>query len=108
MRTARRSMLVACIGVIAAFVGGCPEPRRELRPLPLVNTTDLEPSVRSAAARAQAQFDRVAQGKPKSAQLAEAYGELAMTYQAQSLVAPAEAAYVATEITASGRASRRI
>ena len=94
MRTARRSMLVACIGVIAAFVGGCPEPRRELRPLPLVNTTDLEPSVRSAVARAQAQFDRVAQGKPKSAQLAEAYGELAMTYQAQSLVPPAEAAYV--------------
>jgi tetratricopeptide (TPR) repeat protein len=84
----------ACIGLAAISASGCPQLRPELRPLPVVDTTDLEPSVRSALARARAQFDRVAESKPKASELAGAYGELAMTYQAQSLVAPAEAAYV--------------
>jgi len=83
----------ACIGLVAALASGCPEAGRELRPLPVVNTTDLEPSVRAALARAREQFDRVVERKPKASELADAYGELAMTYQAQSLVAPAEAAY---------------
>jgi Flp pilus assembly protein TadD len=95
VKTAPRAKLVrwACTGLAAVLVSGCPEPRRELLPLPAVDTSDLEPSVRSALARAQAQFDSVAERKPKARELADAYGELAMTYQAQSLVHPAEVAY---------------
>jgi len=62
-------------------------------PVPIPDASDLEPSVRAALARARAQFDQVAHGNPKSIELGNAYGELAMTYQAQSLVPPAEAAY---------------
>src|SRR5262249_6945095 len=45
-------------------------------------------------------LDRVAAGKPTDAELANAYGELAMTYHAQSLVPAAEAAYVDARILA--------
>jgi tetratricopeptide (TPR) repeat protein len=62
-------------------------------PVPIPDATDLEPSVRAALARARAQFDQVAQAKPTATVLGSAYGELAMTYQAQSLVPPAAAAY---------------
>jgi len=90
-----RAKLVRWAGAVlaAVLVSGCLEPRRELLPLPTVDTSDLESSVRSALARAQAQFDGVAQRKPGPRELADAYGELAMTYQAQSLVHPAEVAY---------------
>jgi tetratricopeptide (TPR) repeat protein len=81
------------VGLAAIWVSGCPQPQAPLRPLPAVNTADLEPSVRAALARAQEQFDRVVASKPKGAELADAWGELAMTYQAQSLVVPAEVAY---------------
>jgi len=93
-----------CIGLAEAFASGCQQPSRELRPLPVVDTTDLEPSVRSALARARAQFDRVAGREPKAkaAELADAYGELAMTYHAQSLVPPAEVAYANARALAPG------
>jgi tetratricopeptide (TPR) repeat protein len=80
-------------GLVVALLAGCPAPKPQLVPVPIPDAADLEPSVRSALERARAQFDRVVQGHPKQAQLADAYGELAMTYQAQSLVPPAEAAY---------------
>jgi tetratricopeptide (TPR) repeat protein len=104
MRAALRSNIVrcACIGLAATLASGCQQPAPELKPLPPVNTTDLEPSVRSALARAREQFDRVAERKPKAAELADAYGELAMTYQAQSLVPPAEAAYANARALAPG------
>ncbi|HEX4584885.1 MAG TPA: tetratricopeptide repeat protein [Burkholderiaceae bacterium] len=104
MRTARRSTLVrwVSIGLAAALASGCLEPKRELVPVPIPDSTGLEPSVRSALERARAQFDRVAGSKPKPAELADAYGELAMTYQAQSLVPPAEAAYANARALAPG------
>ena len=104
MKSAQRSKFfrLTCIWLAAAAVAGCLEPKHELLPLPTVNATDLEPSVRAALVRARAEFDRVAQHAPKSADLAEAYGELAMTYQAQSLVPPAEAAYANARVLAPG------
>jgi tetratricopeptide (TPR) repeat protein len=71
-------------------------------PVPIPSATDLEPSVRTALARARAHFDQVAQGKPQAIELGNAYGELAMTYQAQSLVPPAEAAYANARTLAPG------
>jgi tetratricopeptide (TPR) repeat protein len=104
VKTTRWSSLVrwTCIGLTAALASGCPRPAPQIQPLPTVDTTDLEPSVRSALTRARAQFDRVAAGKPTPAELADAYGELAMTYQAQSLVPPAEVAYANARALAPG------
>jgi tetratricopeptide (TPR) repeat protein len=95
MTTARRWVFAggAAFALIALFVSGCGEPKRELVPVPTSDAADLEPSVRTALARARAEFDRVANNKPTTAELADAYGELAMTYHAQSIVPPAEAAY---------------
>jgi len=104
VRAARLSKLgrFVLIGLVAAFLGGCHQARPPLVPVPVPDATDLESSVRSALVRARAQFDRVAQGNPKPAELADAYGELAMTYQAQSLVPPAEAAYANARLLAPG------
>ena len=95
MMTPWRSRLAGLViaGFLAAVVGGCGEPQRALLPIPVPNADDLEPSVRAALARAQAEFDRVSAGKPTTAELGNAYGELALTYHAQSLVPPADAAY---------------
>jgi tetratricopeptide (TPR) repeat protein len=99
---ARRQGFVrsGCIALIVALAVGCQDPRRDLVPVPIPNAAGFEPSVRTALARARAQFDQVAQGKPKAIDLGNAYGELAMTYQAQSLVPPAEAAYANARILA--------
>jgi tetratricopeptide (TPR) repeat protein len=102
VKAAWGSNLFASVGFIAAMVSGCSEPKHELVPVPIPDATDLEPSVRAALAHARAQFDRVAQREPKAAELADAYGELAMTYQAQSLVPPAEAAYTNARVLAPG------
>jgi tetratricopeptide (TPR) repeat protein len=72
---------------------GCSQPRHELVPIPATAMNDLEPSVHKAVDRAQAEVDRVAASKPSDDELANAYGNLAMTYHAQSLVPAAEAAY---------------
>jgi tetratricopeptide (TPR) repeat protein len=103
VKSARRSGLVrsGCIALIVALAVGC-QPRRELVPVPIPDATDLEPSVRAALARARAQFDQVAQAKPTATVLGSAYGELAMTYQAQSLVPPAAAAYANARALAPG------
>ena len=66
---------------------------RELKPVPYPEGIGFEPSVRTAITNARAAFERVAAGKPERAPLADAYGELAMTYHAQDLVAPAAIAY---------------
>ena len=104
MKTTRWSSLGrwTCIGLTAALVSGCSRPAPQIQPLPAVETTDLEPSVRSALTRAQAQFDRIAELKSGRGELADAYGELAMTYQAQSLVHPAEVAYANARALAPG------
>ena len=79
---------------VIASVASCSEPARPLLPIPPPNTADLEPSVRAAIARTQAQFDQIAGAKPDAAELANAYGELAMTYHAHGMVPSAEAAYL--------------
>jgi tetratricopeptide (TPR) repeat protein len=78
---------------IPLFVSGCEQPKRELVPVSVSGAADLEPSVRTALTRARAEFESVANNKPTDAQLADAYGELAMMYHAHNLVPPAEAAY---------------
>jgi tetratricopeptide (TPR) repeat protein len=90
------------IGLMVAWLAACSDARRDLVPVPVPNGADLEPSVRTALERARAQFDRIAQTHPKRSELADAYGELAMTYQAQSLVPPAEAAYRNARVLAPG------
>ena len=102
MKAARRQGFVrsGCIALIVALAVGCQDPRRNLVPVPMPNAAGYEPSVRTALTRARAQFDQVAQSKPKAIDLGNAYGELAMTYQAQSLVPPAEAAYANARILA--------
>jgi tetratricopeptide (TPR) repeat protein len=104
VKTARHSKLVrwAWVALIAAFVGGCHRLKHDLVPVPIPDATDLEPSVRNALARARAEFDRIADRKPDAVELGNAYGELAMTYQAQSLVPPAEAAYANARALAPG------
>jgi len=104
MKPARRPQLArwGSIALVAAFVAGCHAPGHELVPVPVPDATGLEPSVRTALARARAQFDRIAQTNPEGAELGNAYGELAMTYQAQSLVPPAEAAYANARVLAPG------
>ena len=85
--------------------GGCaPREPAALKPVPAPDTSAFEPSVRKALAQAQAQFERIAAGKPGQAQLGEAYGELGMSYQAQALVDPAEAAYADARALAPGDA----
>ena len=100
MMTPWRSRLAAfaIAGFLAAAVGGCGESQRALLPIPVPNADDLEPSVRAALARAQAEFDRVSAGKPTTAELGDAYGELALTYHAQALVPRADAAYANARI----------
>ena len=85
-----RVWLLAAVAVCLLCACGT---RQELAAVPLPDTTALEPSVRSALTHARAEFDRVAAGKPSDSELANAYGDLAMSYHAHSLVTPAESAY---------------
>jgi tetratricopeptide (TPR) repeat protein len=93
MTTRPRPMLQAAAILLAAFIGACGAPRTELVAMPPTDTASLEPAVRNALATAQAAFDAVAVRKPSNAELAEAYGQLALVYHAQDLATPAEAAY---------------
>ena len=78
---------------LAAAIAGCADPKVELVPVPVPDTSAFEPSVRTKLAQARADLDRVAATHPSNQDLGRAYGELAMTYHAQDLVKPAEAAY---------------
>jgi tetratricopeptide (TPR) repeat protein len=97
-----RPARLAGLAVAAALAGACQPPQRQLVPIPAVSVGDLEPSVRRALAQAQAQLDQIAARKPSAAELGRAYGELGMTYQAQSLVPPAQAAYTNARALAPG------
>ena len=94
--TSRRHGLGASllVRVIASLlVLACSGPRPQLKPVPMPDVSALEPSVRAAVTRAQVELTRIESGKPTELELANAYGDLAMTYHAQLLVSPAEAAY---------------
>jgi tetratricopeptide (TPR) repeat protein len=84
-------LLIAAL--IGTLLGSCGEPQRALVPIPAASTAGLEPSVLAAIGRAQAQLDRVKAANSNATELSDAYGDLAMTYHAHSLVPPAEAAY---------------
>jgi tetratricopeptide (TPR) repeat protein len=86
--------------VVAASLISCADPRAELKPVPIPDASAFEPSVRNAVTTARATFDRIVAEKPDDAKLAAAYGELAMTYHAQDLVAPAEIAYANAHLLA--------
>jgi tetratricopeptide (TPR) repeat protein len=81
------------IFALALLLAGCGEPKPKLAAVPVPDVAAAEPSVRAALTEARAQFDRLAGGKTAQTDLANAYGELAMAYQAHSVIAPAEAAY---------------
>jgi len=78
---------------LALLLFSCTDRRTQLKPIPTPDASAFEPSVRNAVTNARAALDRVAASNPDDAQLGAAYGELAMTYHAQDLVAPAAVAY---------------
>jgi len=82
-----------CALLLVASLAACTDYTKGLPAVPTVQTNGLEPSVVNAVQRARAQFDAVAATRPSREKLAAAYGELAMTYHAQDLVAPAAVAY---------------
>jgi tetratricopeptide (TPR) repeat protein len=84
---------LALSALLLLVMVGCTDYTRGLTELPAVETKGLEPSVIKAVERARAQFDSIAAKRPARDKLADAYGELAMTYHAQDLVAPAAVAY---------------
>ena len=61
--------------------------------MPKVDLSAVEPAVRNRIAAADAEFDAATRSKPSAADLARAYGELAMVYHAQDLTTPARVAY---------------
>jgi tetratricopeptide (TPR) repeat protein len=100
MRHAGRIVRGLALAASVALTVGCSDPRRDLQAVPTPDVAGFEPSVRAAITNARAAFDRVAADKPDNARLADAYGELAMTYHAQDLVAPAAIAYANARVLA--------
>lgn len=90
--TNRAQTWFAFTTVLTCLVVAC-SPRPELVPIPPTDTSKLEPAVRDAISAAQAQFDAIQARQPSHADLAEAYGQLGLTYHAQDLATPAEVAY---------------
>ena len=74
-------------------LAACESPVGDLTPIPATDTSKLEAAVRNRITAAHAEFDRIASRSPPRAELAAAYGELAMVYHAQDLPTPAEVAY---------------
>ena len=95
--TALRALLVFAV---ALMLVSCSDRRAQLLPVPAPDVSAFEPSVRNAVTNARAAFDRIVADKPGDAELGAAYGELAMTYHAQDLVAPAEVAYADAHLLA--------
>ncbi len=95
MRSGARPRLLHRLSVFAlvTVVVACGDPKVELVPVPVPDTTAFEPSVQKKVTQARAEFDRVAATHPSNQDLGRAYGELAMTYHAQDLLKGAEAAY---------------
>jgi tetratricopeptide (TPR) repeat protein len=80
-------------GILLAFiVEGCSRPP-DLLPMPKTDLSMVEPAVRNRIAAANAEFEASTKSTPSAADLARAYGELAMVYHAQDLTTPARVAY---------------
>jgi tetratricopeptide (TPR) repeat protein len=80
-------------GMLLAFiVTGC-DKQPDLLSMPTTDLSVVEPAVRNRITTANAEFDASIKSKASSADLARAYGELAMVYHAQDLTTPARVAY---------------
>jgi tetratricopeptide (TPR) repeat protein len=80
-------------GILLALIAvGC-DRQPDLLPMPKTDLSMVEPAVRNRIAAADAEFDASIKSKASSADLARAYGELAMVYHAQDLTTPARVAY---------------
>ena len=66
MKTMRRmpTARAAIVALLVAWVTACSGPRHELVAIPATDMSSLEPSVRVAVDRAQAEVDRVTASKP--------------------------------------------
>jgi tetratricopeptide (TPR) repeat protein len=84
----RWTLAAAALVLLAAC-----ERRPELLPVPAPQIAAFEASVCVAIERAQGEVDKAAGAGTNNAQLAHAYGQLAMTYHAHQQFAAAEAAY---------------
>jgi tetratricopeptide (TPR) repeat protein len=94
VRNARALLPRIAAGMLLAFiVEGC-DRQPDLLPMPKTDLSAVEPAVRNRITAADAEFDASIKSKASSADLARAYGELAMVYHAQDLTTPARVAYV--------------
>src|SRR5262249_52218411 len=78
----------------ALSLAACDSAKRELRQVPVPDTSTFEPGVRARLANARAEFEKELAGSNGDEQRGAAYGKLAMAYHAQSLNEPPAAAYV--------------
>jgi len=88
-----RGLAALSAACLLALLCACTDYTRGLPAVPPVETKGLERSVVNAITRARTDFDAIAAKRPSRERLAEAYGDLAMTYHAQDLVTPAAIAY---------------
>ena len=84
-------------GMLLSFVGAGCDRRPELLPIPKTDLSTVEPAVRDRIAKADEELAAAIKSKVSSADLARAYGELAMVYHAQDLTTPARVAYIDAE-----------
>jgi tetratricopeptide (TPR) repeat protein len=84
---------VAAVGLLALVANQC-DNQPGLLAMPATDLSMVEPAVRNRIAAANAEFNTRTRSKTSSADLARAYGELGMVYQAQDLTTPAEVAYM--------------
>src|SRR6202000_2523540 len=85
-------MRAVALAVLALIVTGC-DNQPDLLPMPTTDLSIVEPAVRNRITAANAEFDSIAKPRTSKADLARAYGDLGMVYQAQDLTKPAEVAY---------------
>jgi len=83
-----------CAFAFILLLLGCGDARNDLKSVPQPDTSTFEAGVRTRLNTARAEFDAIAAGHPSDRELAEAYGKLAATYQAQSIHSEAEASYL--------------
>ena len=83
---------------------GCQDVRPSLVVVPTPDTKAYEKSVQTALAKAREDFHRILQSKVSNVELANAYGDLAMTYHAQDLTDAAEIAYKNSNVYLDGSA----
>jgi tetratricopeptide (TPR) repeat protein len=84
---------VAAVALLALVASQC-DNQPDLLPMPATDLSMVELAVRNRIAAANAEFNTRTRSKTSSADLARAYGELGMVYQAQDLTTPAEVAYM--------------